>query len=111
MIYYLYSESYRALIRHPKPLAIFSRFASVGEVLPFSILFSVDLLTPVITATASSFKPLAVRTSHKFTFNIILPSFLRDRIRIMLVLLLKGTYLWDYLVKKAVLFAVVKLMH
>ena len=38
-------------MRQPNPLAIFSRLASVGEVFPFSILLSVDLLTPVTAAT------------------------------------------------------------
>ena len=61
---YLYSDSYKSEILTFNDFAIFSMTFIVGDVLPFSILSSVAMLTPLFSANRSNVHPLLVRACH-----------------------------------------------
>ena len=60
-VYHLYSESNRSVILISSAAAIASSWRSVGDVMPFSIVFSVDLLIPVRASSCFKVKCLSVR--------------------------------------------------
>ena len=62
--FYLYSDSYKSEILMFSAFATFSMTSIVGDVCPFSILFSVALLTPLFFSSCSSTHPLLVRACH-----------------------------------------------
>lgn len=65
---YLYSDSYRSLILTSSAIASFSKVCIVGEVSPLSILWIVDLLTPLFSSSFSNVILFLVLTSHSSIF-------------------------------------------
>lgn len=72
---HLRSDSKRSVIRRFKASAMTSSSSNVGDVFPFSMLFSVLLLMPVMAASCASVRCFSVRACHVSIFIVFSPCY------------------------------------